>query len=63
MSAVWPGSTSEIQIGKPPGSISAWTLPPKSQVLPEYQESICSPLTLSVQHQVGQPVGRLRTGL
>ncbi|WP_285703264.1 hypothetical protein [Microtetraspora sp. NBRC 16547] len=37
MSTTPPGSTSLVQMGKPSGSHRAWTLPPKSPVLPENQ--------------------------
>ena len=35
MSWTWPGSASDVQIGRPPGSTTAWTLPPGWWCLPE----------------------------
>src|SRR3954462_8791798 len=44
----WPGATSETQIGRPSGRMTACTFPPGARCLPEYQALIVSPLTLTV---------------
>ena len=48
MSWTPPGSTSETHSGMPRGVNSAWMLPPKACVLPEYQRSISLPFLLVV---------------
>jgi hypothetical protein len=46
MSWTWLGSAWEAQSGRPPGRMTAWTLPPGRWCLPEYHASMASPFTL-----------------
>jgi hypothetical protein len=45
---VQAGDAGDVQIGRPSGRMTAWTLAPKSRCFPEYQASIVSRFTLVV---------------